>query len=146
MQLSTRTRYGCRAMMELALNQQDSAMPLNKIAARQDISVKYLAQIFPVLRTAGLVRSIRGPRGGYTLARDPSDIRLSDIVHVLEGSLAPVECVDAPGLCEKSGFCATRDVWKALEDRMEDVLHSTTLSDLAENQRSKTRALQDTAG
>jgi len=146
MQLSTRTRYGCRAMVELALNQQDGTMPLNKIAARQDISVKYLAQIFPALRTAGLVRSIRGPRGGYILARDPSDIRLSDIVHVLEGSLAPVECIDAPDLCARSGACATRDVWKALEDRMEDVLQSTTLSDLAESQRSKTRALQDAAG
>lgn len=146
MQLSTRTRYGCRAMVELALNQQDGAMPLNKIAARQDISVKYLAQIFPALRTAGLVRSIRGPRGGYILARTPSDIHLSDIVHALEGSLAPVECLDAPDLCERSGVCATRDIWKALEDRMEDVLQSTTLSDLAESQRSKAQALQDVGG
>jgi len=140
MQLSTRTRYGCRALVELALNHQNGAMSLSEIANQQDISVKYLAQIFPPLKAAGLVRSIRGPRGGYTLARDPSDIRLSDIVHVLEGSLAPVECVDAPDLCRRSGACVTRNVWETLRDRMEDVLQSMTLSDLAD-ERTKLQEL-----
>ena len=137
MQLSTRTRYGCRAMVELALNRENGVMSLNEIANRQEISVKYLGQIFPSLKAAGLVRSIRGPKGGYVLARDPSAICVSDIVHVLEGSLAPVECLDAPELCERAECCATRDVWKQLGDRMEDVLRSTSLSDLAQSQRGK---------
>ena len=146
MKLSTRTRYGCRAMVELALNYGEGTMSLQEIASRQDISVKYLDQILAPLKTAGLIRSIRGARGGHVLARDPSTISLSDIVHVLEGSLAPVDCVDAPELCPRSTFCVTRDIWKELGDRMEDVLCSTCLSDLADQQRSKLERLDHPEG
>jgi len=146
LKLSTRTRYGCRAMLELALHHGKGEITLKEIASRQEISAKYLDQILAPLRAAGLVRSIRGPRGGYILAKDPSTIRLCDIVHVLEGSLAPSECVDAPELCHRSGFCVTREVWKELKDRMDDVLGSRTLSDLVDRQRSKLEDLDSPEG
>ena len=146
MKLSTRTRYGCRAMLELALNYGKGVMSLHEIASRQDISMKYLDQILSPLKTAGLIRSIRGAKGGHVLARDPSTISLGDIVHVLEGSLALSDCVEAPELCPRSEFCITRDIWKDLEDRMENVLCSTRLSDLADRQRSKLDLLNNPEG
>jgi len=133
-------------MLELALNYGKGVMSLHEIASRQDISMKYLDQILAPLKTAGLIRSIRGAKGGHVLARDPSTISLGDIVHVLEGSLALSDCVEAPELCPRSEFCITRDIWKDLEDRMENVLCSTRLSDLADRQRSKLDLLNNPEG
>ncbi len=88
---------------------------------------------------AGLVRSAKGPHGGVSLAREPADIKLSEIIQVLEGSLAPVECVNDPAVCRRSASCVTRDVWAQLKEVMDGVLGATTLKDLVERQREKGR-------
>ncbi len=94
MKVSTRTRYSIRAAMELAMNYEQGPLQLRLIAERQGISVKYLEQLMSVLMSGGFVRSVRGARGGYVLARDPDAVRVSEIFHCLEGRVATVECVD----------------------------------------------------
>ena len=130
MRLSTRSRYGARAMVELAKAYGGPPLMLQSIAERQEISKKYLEQIFVPLRAAGLVRAIRGPSGGYLLSRAPSEIRLGEILRVLEGSLALVECVEEPSLCGKADNCPTREVWGAVARAIDTILRSVTLADL----------------
>lgn len=138
MKLSTRGRYGTRALLELSLQEGNTPVQLKDIAERQQIPLSYLEQLIRPLTTAGFIRSTKGPRGGVFLNRKPSDIRLLDIIHALEGSLAPVECVDNPDLCERSSSCVTRDVWNELKEAMRGVLESKTLQDLIEQQKGKT--------
>jgi Rrf2 family cysteine metabolism transcriptional repressor len=137
MKLSTRTRYGVRALLELALRQERGPVFLKEIARKQQISLPYLEHLIAPLIAGGIIRSAKGPRGGVSLARKPADITLSEITRLLEGSLAPVECVDNPEVCQRSGFCAARDVWGQLKEAMDGVLEMTTLQDLVERQRSK---------
>jgi Rrf2 family protein len=99
--------------------------------------LRYLEQLIAPLTAAGLVRSMRGARGGIWLARPPEEIRLSEVIQLLEGSLAPAECVDDPEVCDRSATCVTRDVWGELKDAMEAVLESITLQDLVERHRAK---------
>ena len=139
MKLSTRTRYGTRALLELALHQGEGPMFLKDIAQHQQISLPYLEHLVAPLIAGGMIRSAKGPKGGISLARDPEDIKLSEITQLLEGSLAPVECVDNPKACRRSGACATRDVWSRLKEAMDNVLESTTLQDLAEQQKQKVK-------
>lgn len=137
MKLSTRARYGTRALLELAMQKNDGLVPLKEIAERQQISLAYLEHLITPLVTAGIIRSTRGPKGGVSLARSPADIRLNEVVQLLEGSIAPAECIDNPEMCDRSGWCATRDVWADLEKAMNDVLGSTTLADLVNRQKRK---------
>jgi len=137
MRLSTKGRYGARAMLDLALNFGKEPVLLRDIATRQEVSEKYLEHSMSSLRNAGLVRSIRGARGGYILAKPPSEIRLSEIMEVLEGSMAPVECVDHPEVCHRTDLCVTRDIWEKLKEAIDDILESTTLEDLAERHKEK---------
>jgi len=137
MKLSTKARYGVRAMLSLALDYGRGPIPLKEVAEQQEISEKYLEHLMGSLRSAGLVRSVRGTHGGYLLAKSPSQIRLDEVVRVLEGSIAPVECVDDASLCGRVGLCVTRDVWGELKEAMESVLASTTLQDLVERQKEK---------
>lgn len=137
MKLSTRGRYGLRALLDLALHQGEGPVRLKDIARRQEISLHYLEHLMAPLITAGLVRSTRGARGGVLLVKPPSQIKLSEVIQALEGSIAPVECVSDPGLCQRSARCASRDVWSELMEAMVQVLDSTTLQDLAERQRAK---------
>jgi Rrf2 family cysteine metabolism transcriptional repressor len=139
MKLSTRTRYGMRALLELALRQGEGPVVLRDIAREQEISLPYLEHLIAPLIAAGIVRSTKGPRGGISLARDPADIKLSEITRVLEGSMAAVECVSDPAVCARSATCVTRDVWSQLKEVMDDVLDATTLQDLVEKQRRKAR-------
>ena len=132
MKLSTRTRYGLRAILELAENTAAGPLQLKVIARRQDISVKYLEQLMAVLKAAGLVRSIRGSRGGYTLAKPPDQITLSDIVHCLEGPVTTAECVQDMDYCRRTPDCAARLIWADVHRAIEDVLQLTTLQDLIE--------------
>jgi len=92
--------------------------------------------VSPLIK-AGVVRSIRGARGGITLAKSPEEIRLSQVIEILEGSVAPVECVDDPRICSRSSFCVTRDVWEELKRAMVGVLDSVTLKDLVERHKEK---------
>jgi Rrf2 family transcriptional regulator, cysteine metabolism repressor len=136
MKLSTRTRYAVRAMIELAQNETNRPLQLKIIAERQDISVKYLEQLMAVLRSAGLVRSVRGSKGGYVLARAPGQVRLSDILHCLEGPVTTVECVDDSQSCARAAECAARQVWVKVQQAIEEVLRSITLQDVVEMARN----------
>jgi Rrf2 family cysteine metabolism transcriptional repressor len=130
MNISTRGRYALRAMLDLALQSGDDPTMVKDISRRQEISDCYLEQLFSRLKIVGLVRSTRGPRGGFTLAKPPSQIRLSEIMQAMEGSTAPVECVDNARFCSRAEFCTTRKVWIEMKKVMDDVLESTTLKDL----------------
>ncbi len=138
MRLSTRTRYGVRALVDLAFHNGEGPMLLKDIARRQQISSMYLVHLITPLVTAGIVGSIRGAKGGIWLAKPPSAVKLSEVIQLLEGSIAPVECVNDASSCPRSNFCATRDVWDELKQAMDGVLESTTLQDLVERQRKKT--------
>ena len=137
MRLSTKGRYGARAMLDLALNFGKDPVLLRDIARRQEVSEKYLEHSISALRKAGLVRSVRGARGGYILAKSPSEIRLSKIMEVLEGSMAPVDCVDDPQVCHRANLCVTRDIWVKMKEAIDNILKSTTLQDMVEQQKEK---------
>ena len=138
MKLSTRGRYGTRAILDIALHATGGdPVPLKDIADRQQISKKYLEQFMGRLESDGLVRSIRGAGGGFVLARPADRITLLDIVTALEGPLALVDCIDHPKRCSRSPSCATRDLWGDMTAQMTDFLRSQTLADLCERQRSK---------
>jgi Rrf2 family cysteine metabolism transcriptional repressor len=130
MKLSTRTRYAMRALIELAENSGKGPLQLKIIAKRQDISIKYLEQLMAVLKSAGLVRSVRGSKGGYALTRAPEQIKLSDAFHYLEGTVTTVECVGNEDYCSRTADCATRKVWMQVQVAIDDVLKSITLRDL----------------
>ena len=110
---------------------------LKDIARRQHLSERYLENLIILLKTAGLVTSARGARGGFALARPPAEIRLSEIIQTVEGSIAPVECVDSPEACSRSDLCVTRDVWTGIKRATGGILESTTLEDLSQQQREK---------
>ncbi len=137
MKLSTRGRYGTRALLELASHQEEGPVPLKDIAQRQQISLQYLGHLITPLIAGGLVRSTRGARGGVSLGRPAEEIKLSEVIQLLEGSIAPVECVNNPEACDRSELCVTRDVWSEIEKAMSGILESTTLQDLVERQKSK---------
>ena len=137
MRLSTKGRYGVRAMLDLTLNFSKEPVLLRDIATRLEVSEKYLEHSMSSLRNAGLVRSIRGARGGYILAKPPSEIKLSEIMEVLEGSMAPVECVDDTEVCHRANICVTRDIWVKMKEAIDNILESTTLEDLAERYKEK---------
>lgn len=130
MKLSTRGRYATRAMFDLAANYQSKPITLGSIAQRQEISVQYLEQLIGPLKVAGLVSSMRGPNGGFTLTKPPSEIKVSDIIQIVEGSTAPVECVDIPEICRHSDNCPTRGIWVRAKQALDNVFESITLQDL----------------
>lgn len=134
MKLSTKGRYGVKAMLDLALHSTEGQISLKSIAERQDISENYLEQLFATLRKAGLVKSIRGSQGGYILADEPEKITVGAVLRALEGSLAPVDCVieEDPTKCCRSEACVTRMVWEKIRDGVNNVVDSITLRDLME--------------
>jgi Rrf2 family protein len=137
MKLSTKGRYGTRALLDVALHQEDSPVQLKVIAQRQQIPLHYLEHIITPLIAAGLLRSTRGAYGGVSLGKPPQEIVLSEVIQVLEGSITPVECVDDPNVCSRADICVTRDVWTDVKKAMVGVLESVTLQDLVERQKDK---------
>jgi Rrf2 family transcriptional regulator, cysteine metabolism repressor len=138
MKVSTKGRYGLRAMMDLAANQKDGIpVFLADIAKRQVISEKYLEQIFAALRTAGLITTVRGRKGGFLLAKRPSEITASAIIRVLEGPCTLVDCVAKPGVCTRSETCAARDIWGLLGGKIDELLSGFTLEQLVDMQEEK---------
>ena len=137
MRLSTKGRYGLRALLDLALHQDEGSVLLKDIARRQEFSLPYLQHLIAPLIAAGVVKSTRGAGGGVSLLKPPSEIKLSEVVQPLEGCITPVDCVGNPALCQRSASCATRDVWGEMKDAMSQVLDSTTLQDLIERQKRK---------
>ncbi len=140
MKLSTRGRYGTRLLLDLALHQAEEPVLLKDIAQRQQISLGYLEHLIAPLITAGIIRSTRGARGGVSLTKPPEEIKLGEVIQLLEGSIAPVECVDNPEICTRSKLCVTRDIWCELKKALNGILESTTLQDLVERQRRKEQA------
>jgi len=141
MKLSTRTRYGMRALLELAIAHNAGPLQIKMIAQRQNISNKYLEQLVSMLKTAGLVRSIRGPHGGYVLARPPEEIKLSDVFRTLEGPVLTVECVENENVCPSHADCATRKLWVQMNDAILSVLENKTLRDLVEMAEKEKRSM-----
>ncbi len=138
MRLSTRARYGTRALLDIAINAKDnSTITLKEIAQRQEISLSYLEHLVGPLIDGGLIRSIRGSKGGITLARSARDITLKDIVGLLEGPTAPVGCLEHANACSRTGSCVTQEVWDEVGKAIDKVLVSKTLQDLVELQQSK---------
>jgi|WetSurMetagenome_2_1015567.scaffolds.fasta_scaffold493215_1 Rrf2 family transcriptional regulator, cysteine metabolism repressor len=143
MKLSTRSRYGMRALLDLAMNSTGLPVQLKDIAERQSLSLSYLEHLIIPLIGAGLIKSIRGAKGGIMLAKTPQQIQLKEILEVLEGPLDPVDCLKdlkghkAPGGCPRSGACATQEIWDDMKKAMENVLESRTLQDLINRQKSK---------
>lgn len=132
MKLSTKGRYGVTAMYDLAMHMGKGPISLKSVAERQEISEHYLEQLMGQLRKAGLVKSTRGAQGGYMLTKQPTDITVGDIVRVMEGPIAPVDCLlsEAPSCCDKVGRCVTRGVWRKVGDSIAKVLDDITLADL----------------
>ena len=137
MKLSTRSRYGVRLMLDLALNNTRGSVYLKDIAKEEEISEKYLSLIIIPLRSAGLVNSMRGAHGGYTLAKPASQITLKEIVDVLEGDTCLVDCVKNPSACSRADTCASRDLWANLSETISQTLGSVTLEDLVRKSREK---------
>lgn len=141
MRLSTRTRYGMRAAFELARHYGPRPEPLgiHAIAKDQEVSAKYLEQVIAVLKVSGVVRSVRGAKGGYVLAKSPKKIKLSEIFNALEGAVTTVECVHNEKYCDRSADCVIRNLWKQLNDCIDGVMESMTLQDLLDREK-KTKA------
>jgi Rrf2 family cysteine metabolism transcriptional repressor len=137
--LSSKGRYGTRVLLDLALHKGEGAVPLKDIAKRQQISLPYLEHLVTPLVSAGVIRSRRGAGGGVWLTRPPRQIRLSEVVGLLEGPMAPVDCVTDPTACPRSADCVTRDIWSELKKAMDGVLQSLTLQDLVERQEAKSK-------
>ena len=136
MKLSTRSRYGLRLMLALARNYGKGNTFLKDIAREEEISEKYLSLIMIPLKGVGLVNSLRGSSGGYTLAKESSQITLKDIVDVLEGDCL-VDCLKNPKTCSKVSTCASRDIWALLGGKISETLSSITLEQLVIMNREK---------
>lgn len=132
MKISTKGRYGLRAMVDIAIHYDEGYIPLRAIASRQGISEGYLEQLFAMLKKEGLVKSARGAQGGYRLADSPKNITVGMILRALEGSLAPVDCVGEinPTDCMRYDECLTKLIWEKLRDSIDEVVDSISLSHL----------------
>ena len=137
MRLSTKGRYGSRALLDLALHRSEEPVPLKDIARRQEISLPYLEHLIAPLVAGGIVKSNRGVRGGISVLKHPQDIKLIDVIVLLEGSIGLVDCVNNPKACPRTDLCVTHDIWDEVEKAIEGVLESTTLQDMVERQRQK---------
>ena len=142
MKLSTRARYGARAMLELALHYGEGPVLVKDIAKRQEISRRYLEHLIVSLQAARLVETIRGKKGGCILAKPPSEIKIGEIVEALEGSMAPVNCVDDDKLCPRTKLCVSRDIWIKMKEAIVNVLNSITLEDMVKWQKEKLKGTE----
>lgn len=139
MKLSTRGRYGLKAMYQLACHYGEGPIPLNSIADEQDLSENYLEQLVATLRKEGLLNSVRGAQGGYMLAKPPEDITVGNILRILEGNLAPADCViDEEYECAKEESCVTKLVWMRIRDSIDEVIDSITLKDMLDESEKMT--------
>lgn len=137
MKLSTKGRYGLRAMIDLARYSEEEPVSINSIAARQGISERYLEQLVALLRKAGLVNSIRGATGGYVLAKKANEISVGDVLRALEGSLEPVKCAAyySEDGCMASGGCVTKYVWQRINDSINETVDKMMLDELVKESR-----------
>lgn len=138
MKLSTRGRYALRLMLDLALQPEGTSISLKTIAQRQGISLKYLEQIVTPLGRNNLVKSNRGAQGGYMLSLPPEEYTVGMILRTIEGSLAPVSCVEADGVpCQRERLCVTVEVYRKIDEAIDQVVDNITLADLVQMQYEK---------
>jgi Rrf2 family cysteine metabolism transcriptional repressor len=137
MQISTRGRYGLRAMFELAQGFGHTPVLMSTVAERQSLPPKYLHALLTRLKTAGLVRSMRGSGGGFVLTRPPAEIRLREILCALEGPLSLVACIADKRACNRANRCPARRVWQDIADAVDDALENVTLQDLLAPEKTK---------
>lgn len=131
MKISTKGRYGLKAMLDLSINSLGDQVTLKSIAQRQNISDNYLEQVFSILRKAGLVKSVKGPQGGYILGRDASEITIGEILRSLEGDLSVIS-LSNDVLNDKTELCITNNVWERINNSIKLTVDSITLKDLTE--------------
>ncbi len=138
MKISTKGRYGLRALIDLAQYSEVEPVSINSIATRQGISERYLEQLMTLLKKAGLVKSIRGAGGGYVLAKETSEISVGDVLRALEGSLDPVECAAFNGedTCEAAGGCVTKYVWQRINESINRTVNEISLKQLVEESKT----------
>ena len=138
MKISTKGRYALRLMLDIALNGSENPVRIRDIASRQEVSDKYLEQIVSVLNKAGMVKSIRGPQGGYHLVKSPEEYTVGSILRLTEGSLAPVSCLEFDvNDCPRQEECLTLPLWEKLNDAIKGVVDKYTLADILEWQKEK---------
>lgn len=136
MNLSTKGRYGLRAMCELASSYDGQPLSLSRIAENQNLSVRYLEQLFHLLKKAGYVTSTRGVKGGYTLSKPPRDITVGEVLRVLDGDFAPVGCNEGCGDCDEPDVCYTRPLWTELNQAVYGLMDNKTLEDLIKKENA----------
>lgn len=146
MKLSTRIRYGVRALMDIAEHSTAGPVSLKDVARRQGISEQYLEQLVLLLKGAGFVRSVRGAYGGFVLSKQATAIRLSEVVEILGGTITLVDCLYDQEVCARADCCAVRDVWREANEAFRNVLAAVTLADLLERQRRKLAHLSEKKG
>lgn len=134
MKVSTKGRYALRLMINIASRTDGKPVSIKDIAKTENISDKYLEQIIALLSSGGLVRSVRGPQGGYLLRKAPDQITVGMVLRLTEGSLSPVPCVeDSDSICEREASCEAIDLWRRLNKAISDVIDTTTIADLCTN-------------
>ena len=143
MQITTRSRYSTRALVEIAEKQHLSPVSIKSISKKQDIPEKYLETLFKQLKIAGIVKSIRGAGGGYVLSRSASEISVWEVVVAVEERITATDCIYDSACCQRSLECATRDVWSRLERTVKGLLSSISLTDLVDMQASRRTAAFD---
>ena len=136
MKFNTKTRYGLRTMIELAMNGNDSGVYQKEISERQEISFKYLDQIIASLKASGLILNSEGRMSGYILSKNPEEINVYDVYKAFQHELKIIDCLQGEGNCTREGKCATREFWGGLNDLIVDYLESTNLKDLAKKQEA----------
>ena len=148
MKISTKGRYALRLMADIGAHDQSGCVSLRDVAARQEISVKYLEQIAGMLTKAGFLYSERGAQGGYRLSRAPEEYTVGEILRTLEGNLAPVSCADADDVCRcsRADQCVTVEVWRDIQAAVSSVVDHLTLADLVKRYHEKCPESEKTAG
>lgn len=141
MRLSTKGQYAVRAMVTLACHNNGMPVTLRDISDEEDISLSYLEQLFSKLRRGGVVRSVKGPGGGYVLTRSPYDITVGEIIEMVEENLNPVSCLDGDeSRCTRENRCATQRVWKGLGMRIKEFLNSVSIGELSKEAQEMSRS------
>jgi len=148
MRLSTKGEYASRAMLELSLHYEEKPLHIRDISRAQDIPQRFLEQILLQLKRAGYLRSRKGPDGGYHLSKPPSEINVAEVIRVMDGPLAPIDCVSvtAHEVCPHERYCSLRWLWKEVRDAVAEILERTTFSDLVQISRSAQTLRQKSKG
>ncbi|MCG8338736.1 MAG: Rrf2 family transcriptional regulator [Proteobacteria bacterium] len=136
MKLSSKCRYGIRAVIEIARNYQQRPTKRKEIAASQNLDDSYLENILIDLKNKNIVSALRGAKGGFVLKRAPEEITLLNVIESLQGDLSPAECLSTPAVCDRVENCVTRPVWQKMKNAQEDVLKNVTIKDLLEKEMS----------